>query len=241
MVALRVIGQFTGFVAAPLGVLFGAGIYILHQIFGFATPLLQALITGSVLAMGWLTATIFNELERRRARAEKTRDYHKAIYAEIGTSIQAFSMDGDFPQQLLDQMRSDEGFIPFIPKQKHDHVFSELVGDIEVLPRQTIDMIVGYYVIVHNLTALAEDMRSDGFAHLPQKRRIAIYEDYARLRRVARQSGEYVLEVIKIYSERGGDAAQAYIDGLSYDASTPNTTTLNNPDAAPSSHPQEKG
>ncbi|PTQ71239.1 hypothetical protein [Celeribacter persicus] len=169
----------------------------------------QAIIAGSVIAAGWLTSAIFNELSKAQGKEERLRDYHKAIFAEIGNVLSTLSQDDGI--ETLTKMKQNSSFIPFVPKEHHDHIFDALVTDIDVLPRQTIDVIVAYYSVVKGISALAEDMRGEKFANLEQDRRILIYSDYLEMRKQALAYGEYALRLIKAYAEGGSVAADREI------------------------------
>ncbi len=223
-VARRVYRDFVFLVAAPLAVLIGAALAALSFVFDFPTELWQALIAGLVIASGWLTSAIFSELARARGKSERMRDYHKAIYAEIGTALSALWDGGQseaYVAQTIERMQADPSFIPFIPREQHDHIYNAIVGNIDVLPRQTIDAIVAYYSLTKSISALADDMRSDRFQTLSPERRMAIYSDYAQMRTQAFTIGQYALQLIKAFSERGAQGAVALINSRGAGPSAP--------------------
>lgn len=174
----------------------------------------QAIIAGVFIATGWLTSAIFSELANRRAKAEKLRDYHKALYAEIRDALATFYSNGEADEQaeqLLQRMTKDAAFVPFVAREEHSRVYAVLVKDIEVLPRQTIDAIVAYYSLVGSISALAEDIRGERFATLQQERRMTIYSDYVDMRKRAYSYGMYALRLISVYASEGPKAAEAFI------------------------------
>ena len=211
-VARRIFLQFFGNIVAPLAVIFGLVLFGLALVFDFDERVWAAVIAGLVIASGWLTSAIFAELGKSRGRAERTRDYHKALYAEIGNAVQNLYDEGRWEEaerDILGRMEGDPDFVPFVPKEHHDYIFDAIVDDIEVLPRQTIDAIVAYYSVVKGIAALAEDMRGEAFRGLPQPRRIAIYSDYLAMRKQAYGYGLYAIRLIRAYSEGGSVAAEA--------------------------------
>lgn len=211
----RILLQFLFRIALPITILLGVPLLLLAQIIGIEDRLGQALIAGLVIAMGWLTTAMFTEIGRSRDRAEKLRDYHKALYAEIGNALRAIWDEGQsdgYMRATVEKMKADPTFVPFIPHERHDHVFDALVEKIEVLPRQTIDAIVAYYGQIKALSIMAEDMRGSYFrGKLAQERRIAMYEDYAQMRRQAFVLGQYALELIRAFSDGGASAADQVI------------------------------
>lgn len=215
-VARRVFQDFVFLVALPLVVFFGWALLALAAFTDLGSGMWQALIAGLVIASGWLTTAIFNELGKARGKAERLRDYHKAIYAEIGNALASLYDEGGgvaYGEATLQRMREDTEFIPFVPREHHDHVFDVVLPEIEVLPRQTIDAIVAYYSLIKSISALADDMRGETFrsAGMSQARRIAIYQDYLEMRKQAFAYGQHALRLIKAYAQNGSSGADAII------------------------------
>lgn len=217
-IAQRVILRFMFTIAIPLCVIFGIGLYAAEWLLDIQTPVWPALIGGLVIAAGWLTTAVFNELARNRDKEERLRDHHKALYAEIQDTLSAYYGEGEatpHAQKIIDKMSTDPQFVPFIPKENRDRVFTALVADIHVLPRQTINPIVAYYSVISSIAALANDMRGERFQTLEQDRRIAMYRNYIQMRERAYSYGRNTLKVIDAYAEGGPKAAQAKLDILS--------------------------
>ena len=184
----------------------------------------QAAIAGGVVAVGWLVGGWQTRRAAARARAEKLRDFHRAIFAEIRHALSALQTDPADSARTLQRMRDDPDFVPFVPREHHNQVFSSLIDEIDVLPRQTIDMIVAYYSLMRGVEGLAEDMRGVRFEGLAPDRRIAIYTDFLEMRRNAFRYGELSLALIAAYAEGGAAAAEARERELA----------INSPDEGPS-------
>ena len=219
-VARRVFSQFLFHIALPLMVLLGAPLVVLAAYADLDASLWPAFIAGLVISAGWLTSAIFGALGKSRDKAEKLRDYHKALYAEIGNGLQMLWANGQAEEEaarLKAKMEADPAFIPLIPREHNDFVYDSVVANIEVLPRVTIDAIVAYYSAVKSVAAQAEDMRGSLFRDktLAQKRRIQMYEDYFATRKYAFEIGQYTLRVIKEYSDNGQTAAEQLAKKLS--------------------------
>ncbi|MEO0485800.1 MAG: hypothetical protein AAF092_07800 [Pseudomonadota bacterium] len=186
---------------------------------GIDVRLWQALIAGGVVALGWVVTGWRNRAEARALKAEKLRDAHKALFAEIRTTLSQFSEGGrEVFESALEEMRADADFVPFIPKQRHDLIFGAMVPQLDVLPRATIDEIVAYYSVIGSLAGLADDMRGEGFKAMSQTRRIALYEDYAATHVRAFRLGELALAVIAGFADGGHDAARAAADRINSSA-----------------------
>lgn len=210
-VARRIFAQFVFTIALPLIVLLGVPLIPVAAYLDLAVPIWQALIAGLVIAAGWLTTAIFTELGKARAKAERLRDYHKALYAEIGNALATLWDEGQSEShgaRTLAAMRGDPDYVPFVPREHNDHIFDAIIGEIDVLPRQTIDAVVSYYSLIKGISALADDMRGQGFRALPQARRILVYSDYLEMRKQAFATGQYALKLILAYADGGADAAE---------------------------------
>ncbi|TMM50913.1 hypothetical protein [Sulfitobacter sabulilitoris] len=209
--ARKIILQFFVTIALPVGILLGLPLAALSYLVDLDPRLWQALIAGLVIATGWLTTAIFTELGKAGAKAERMRDYHKALYAEISNTLASLWDAGDADAHVaatLQRMRDDPDFIPFIPREHHDHIYDALVTEIDVLPRQTIDAIVAYYRQIKAISAFTDDMRGPAFRRLGQDRRIVMYADYSEMRKQAFSFGQYALAIILGFSEGGPARAE---------------------------------
>lgn len=172
----------------------------------------QAVVAGGFLALGWIVNGLGNRRAASRLRAEKLRDYHRAIYAEIASyldnlgSIEA--LEG-YRDQIVAAMEADPAYVPLIPREKTDTIFRSLIAEINILPRVTIDPIVTYYNQLFALEALISDMRGERFKSLDQERRARMYRDYVGLKVQAFNDGHYALRMIAAFADGGADAARA--------------------------------
>lgn len=209
-VARRLFLQFFVLAFLPLLVVLGGPLILLALVLEMDERVWQAVIAGVVLVAGWLTTAIFDRLGRARDKQERLRDTHKALFAEIRFALSVIDGDGEggrWGAEVLRRMEADEGFVPFVPRERHDQIFDSVIGQIDVLPRQTIDPIVAYYGQIKAVSQMADDMRGDGFRALPQERRRAMYADYLTIRGRAFELGEYVLRLIDEYAKGGAAAA----------------------------------
>ncbi|MGH1367591.1 MAG: hypothetical protein ACRBCL_03170 [Maritimibacter sp.] len=213
-VAGRVYIRFVLFVALPLLCLGALALAVIKGLFpDLDERIWAALIAGGVIAGGWLTTAIFAQLDRAQDKAERLRDTHKALFAEIRHTLEALYGGGEAEEivsDILARMEDDPEFAPFVPREHHDRVYLDILNGINVLPRQTIDPIVAYYSLISGMQSFAEDMRGPRFQRLEQPRRIAMYRDYALMRVRAYELGTYALKLIEKYSESEA-AADAFI------------------------------
>ena len=210
-IARRIILQFLWTIALPVLILLGLPLAAMAAFVDFDARVWQALIAGLVIATGWLTTAIFAEVGKARSRAERLRDYHKAIYAEIGNNLATLQSEAAIDAhagETIGKMEADGAYVPFIPRVHADPVYGAIIGSIDILPRQTIDAIVAYYSLIRAIADMADDMRSDDFRAMPQARRIAMYRDYSDMKKQALLFGRHALALIRSYSEGGAAAAE---------------------------------
>ncbi len=163
----------------------------------------QAAIAALVVAVGWFAGFVLRELSQQLARAERLRDVHRALYAEISHNLGNLGSIGalqDFGMQMFARIRDADGFVPFIPRERNDSVFRTVVADIHVLPRVTIDPIVQYYSQLAALDALVEDMRGDTFAAMSPRRRSDLYADYINIKINLVEYGDEATRVIDAFA-----------------------------------------
>jgi len=172
----------------------------------------QAALAAIVVAAGWFLGFMLREVSQLLDRAERLRDAHRALFAEIQHNVTnlgsraALAEDG---YAMLDRILGTDGFVPFIPRERNDTVFAALVADIHILPRVTIDPVVQYYSQLAALDALIDDMRGESFKTMSPQRRHDLYRDYINLKFSALDYGEAALAAIDAYSKKGAPAAAA--------------------------------
>lgn len=181
----------------------------------------QAFVAGLFLAIGWLV----NGRQNRKAtaqeaqqgrddaaalRAERLRDVHRALYAEIGAHLASLESTEAILKQRDDvvlMMQENPDYIPFLGRERRDQVFQAIVGEIHVLPRTSIDAVVAYYAQLSAIDAMTDDIRSDAFARLSVARRIDLYRDYMGFKAQALAFGNHALLMINAYSVDGPEGA----------------------------------
>ncbi len=172
----------------------------------------QAVIAGGFVALGWVYNGRANRREAARLRAEKLRDAHRAIFAEIATNLSNLWEEDalrEYGAGMIERMGEDPGFVPLIPRERHDRLFETIKSEIYVLPRVTIDPIVQYYSQLDAMAAHVDDMRGEAFKALSQERRMDMYMDYIEMRVQALAYGRIANHLINIYSQDGNEAAKA--------------------------------
>jgi len=187
---------------------------VLTWLRGLDPRIWQAIIAGAIVALGWIVNGAQERRVAARLRAERLRDFHKALFAEIRTALAALGEDDPSVGEEIAAGISDTNK-PFVPLEQHDRVFKTVLEDIDVLPRQTIDAIVAYYGQISALEAMTKDMRTAAAGDMSGASYEAMYRDYLKMRSTSFAYGEYTLQLIKSYSEDGPAAADALARRLS--------------------------
>ena len=170
----------------------------------------QAVMAGGFLALGWVFNGRQNRREAARLRAEKLRDFHRAIYAEIASYMENLGSSEAleiYRDDVVATMQADDSFVPLIPRERNDTIFSALIAEISILPRVTIDPIVIYYNQITAIEELIQDLRGERFASLSVARKVRMYQDYIGLKLQAFEDGHYALRMIAAFAAEGREGA----------------------------------
>jgi len=148
--------------------------------------IVAAVIAGLINVAGWfVTLRHTRRLEQER-RAEKVTDTQTAILAEIRSDLTTLNIDVAkevaATRERLAAAPDDKPYTPFVPKDSGAIVFSAIVSEIAVLPTNVIDPVVLHYKLREAIAHFADDLRADSFSRLPADRKLAMMEDYFRLR-----------------------------------------------------------
>ncbi|MEM9715194.1 MAG: hypothetical protein AAF826_01620 [Pseudomonadota bacterium] len=169
---------------------------------GLQIPLAAVLGSGVVVA-GWFINSALNRRRDNRLRREKTKDFERAIAAEIKAYLANLNEDNlkDFGEEMALKIRKSSAkkpFIPFIASEQHDTVFKAIVAEIHILPRDVIDPVVRYYEQVTDIEKIIGDMRSSDYTQLQDIDAAAlIFEDYVGMKLKAIRLGEEALSAIE--------------------------------------------
>ncbi|QPH55140.1 hypothetical protein [Pontivivens ytuae] len=158
--------------------------------------IIAAAVSAVVAVLSWVFAFFRDERRERRRRRERVIDVQKAIRAEIETHVYQLERDDldRVAEVVATLFGSDPGYVPFIPRERHDVIFAVLVGDIQVLPTDTIRPVVVYYDILATIDAMTEDMRSERYGALDPERRALFFADYMDTKRNLLRRGQKAIE-----------------------------------------------
>ena len=158
----------------------------------------QAVVAGLFLAVGWWVVAFQNRRRDATLRAERVRDVQRAIFAEIRAYLAVLRRDdvGEYGARIKDRIMTEAGFFPVIPTEHNDAVFRAIIGDIHVLPRDTVDPVVLYYSQLNAISAMINDLRELDVAKIGAERAAGMYHDYISMKIEALELGDTALEAI---------------------------------------------
>lgn len=154
-----------------------------------ASPLLLvgAVITGSVVALGWVFTYALQEYRRADERAQAVDDLLDALRAELVdylTDESRGKRDRSMPEMLA-RIVAEPGFVPFLPTGREAVVFGALKDRLHLMPAGVTDSVVQFYVQLQDLHVMSRDLQSPEFRSLPPERMAAAYGEYIELRKDA--------------------------------------------------------
>ncbi|SFR55377.1 hypothetical protein [Litoreibacter janthinus] len=165
----------------------------------------QAIVGGFFVAVGWVYNGYRNRKRERRRRLEKMQDVQTALIAEIDhyvVTLKQFDLAATW-SRIVTAMEEDDSYIPVVPSERNDTVFSALIAEIHVLPEPVIQPVVGYYNQVFAVDAIIDDLRSELFREMDQVQRIGMYTDYIALKQEALARGRSALRALRESTGRG--------------------------------------
>lgn len=161
----------------------------------------QAVIAGAFLSFGW----VYNGWQNRRAddrrRREKQDDIATALMAEIThyrDALTFFDLD-EVWDSVADEMAEDENYMPFIPSERNDTIFSAILADIHILPEGVIGPVTRYYNQVFAIDAIIKDLRSEPLGQESKATRISVYTDYISLKKQALVDGNSAIAALSAH------------------------------------------
>lgn len=166
--------------------------------------ILAALIGAIVVALGWFIGYQIERDRNRLLRKEKEIDIQTALRAEIKAIVEASqnrNLEGSLERGLarFDTESETEPYVPFIPHEKHDTVFQALVGDIHVLPTETVEPVILYYNQTVSIAMMASDLRSERFATLDRDRRRKMLRDYMKMKIEGQRLGRIAINALSAH------------------------------------------
>lgn len=140
------------------------------------------LIAGTVIAMGWLVTFLVSEYQRASDRAQTQVDVLLALRSEIFAVVEKLDKDPIKSDAIKVQGLIKTGgngtaaYHPFTASESPPIVYQAVSGSIPVLNPEALEPILQFYAAYSDLTAMAEDVRTQDFKSLSAVRRVNAYK-----------------------------------------------------------------
>lgn len=159
----------------------------------------SAVIAGLFIATGWWVVALQNRKRDAKLRAERVRDVQRALYAEIRAYLAVLQRDHieEYGAEIAHRIETERGYFPVIPTEHNDAIFRAIVGELHILPRDTVDPVVLYYSQLNAISAMIADLRALDTVKIGTGRAAAMYRDYISMKLGAIELGESALLAIR--------------------------------------------
>ncbi|MEL7255858.1 MAG: hypothetical protein AAGL23_16910 [Pseudomonadota bacterium] len=197
-------------VAVPIGFL-GYGAFVLLQpAFDIKEVrfLYQGMITGGVLAVGWIFTFMLQTWRDEAARDVKVKETLTALREEIFDFLgdikkiseehlvqrpKTKSADQDEQVKALlvclldtnkdgktipETIAADDSYFRYVTKMKELRLFNAIIDDVQMLPNAVLPALVGFYAQLQDLDAITQAVQDERFWNLPQDRRAELFFEY---------------------------------------------------------------
>ncbi len=182
---------FYGIIGTVMAAALGLLLWVLFPYFSgkpLEPEVLKILVPALLVVLGWLVTFLLQEYRRMRERAEREADLKLALRAEIWDFHQGFvnadtkAYGAQMVGRILQGGDGEGRFHPFVPQEKNPIIFSVLSARIDHLPGDAVEEVVQFYSQLADLSAFAQDLRTETLKALPAKRRAAAYGDYIEMK-----------------------------------------------------------
>ncbi|KIN61699.1 hypothetical protein Z945_2692 [Sulfitobacter noctilucae] len=163
--------------------------------------IIAAAIAGLVNVVGWFVASLRDRRADDRRRREKQDDLATALLAEIThyrAALTFFDLD-EVWETVAEEMSENEDYVPFIPTERNDTIFSAILADIHILPEDVIQPVTRYYNQVFAIDAIIADLRSNALRSESRDIRLAVYTDYISLKKQALDDGNSAIAALSAH------------------------------------------
>lgn len=158
-----------------------------------------ALIGALAVALGWLVTALRERAGVRRRRRQRERDVRMALAAEVKAYVAGLRDSDPLERwrEVTTRMEAEPDYVPMVPSERADTVFTALARELPVLPEGAIDPVVRHYSHLAVIEAFVEDLRSERYRGLSHRDRIEMYTDYISLKLEARRFGEAAVAALR--------------------------------------------
>lgn len=154
-------------------------------------------LLAATAVLSWLYGGWRKRVEERRLRNGKVLDIEKALRAEIEAhlhQLRRWEIEGraaaTVAQILAAGDAPDTRFVPLLPPERHDRVYSAMVSEVHLLSTETVRPVVLYYNQIALIGDMSEMLRSAAYAQISAERRAEAYAHYIKMKRAAVSFGD---------------------------------------------------
>lgn len=178
----------------PLLTVVGAAIHTwLVPASGIPRNMLPGLVTGSLIAAGWIASALIKVLTDEEERFKRRRDVLRGLSSEIFAYVD--KMDNQpigrhaitVQERILSGERDESGrwvaYHPFATRESEPQAFESASEVFRFLGEETSKSVLRFYAELADMQVLIEDMRTELHRNLSAERRIAVHEELTRRRK----------------------------------------------------------
>lgn len=176
-----------------------------------APPIVQAIVAGGIVGLGWIVTFATQEYRRWREREEMRTDIQMALRAEISDFAAAVDYAGleEYGKEIEAEIRAGGdgagAFRVFVPHPKDRVIFDALSESIRHLGAGAVDHVVWFYSQLVDVEAFAEDLRSREFQKLPASRRAEAWRHYIQMLIEAKSRADQAKAALTVALKDDGD------------------------------------
>ena len=168
-----------------------------------------ALISGGVVATGWIFTFLLQSWREDVARSVKVEETLIALHEEIFdflADIKQFSdqnlteddraevqerqvaevltyiLGADGETSIPEMIAGDANYFRYVILAKELKIFESVISDVQILPQNVIPSLVGVYSQMQDLQMMQRAVQDEKFWQLPQDRRAELFFEYENVR-----------------------------------------------------------
>ncbi|MBY6004355.1 hypothetical protein KUV62_10575 [Salipiger bermudensis] len=168
--------------------------------------LYQGLMAGGVVAAGWVFTFLVQTWREESARDKALNETLLALRSEVFDYLSdllelwerpapdraseearlkaliATMLGHDARGRSVAQRIAEEGYEPFVPSGKEPVVLTTLAPNLQLLPDDVMQPVIGFYTQLGDVQRLAQDLNGAAYRRLGRARRAEIYFDFEEVR-----------------------------------------------------------
>ena len=168
--------------------------------------LYQGLMAGGVVAAGWIFTFLVQTWREESARDKALNETLLALRSEVYDylsdllaiwereapagaatearlqALTAVMLGHDAAGRSVAERIAADGYEPFVPSGKEPVVLTTLAPNLQLLPEDVMQPVIGFYTQLGDGQRLAQDLNGAAYRRLGRARRAAIYFDFEEVR-----------------------------------------------------------